>query len=59
MTYLVKCAEIGYPKTKDESLGKSFTRSGQPSLLKSLKEGAGGRDLWTGGLLSLSERVMR
>ena len=62
VTYLVKCAEIGYPKTKDEvighagSLGKPFTRRKWPTLLKSLKEGAGRRDLWTGGILSLSPK---
>ena len=36
VTYLVKCAEIRYPKTKDEVIG----------IVNSLKEGAGGRDLW-------------
>ena len=37
-----------------ESLDKPYTRRG-PNLLKNLKEGDGGRDLWTGGRLSLQK----
>ena len=49
VTYLIKCVEIGYPKTKDESFNKPFTRRMGLNLPKSLEERAGGRDLSTGG----------
>ena len=64
VTYLVKCAEIGYPKTKDEVIGivrQALHKKKGADFANEFRGSyrAGGRDLWTGDLLSLSERVMQ
>ena len=46
VTYLVKCAKTGYPKTKDEVIGivrQALHKKKGPTLLKNLEEGGGGR----------------
>ena len=55
VTYFGKCAEIGYPKTKDEVIGiviQALHKKGA-KFAEEFK-GGGVRDLWTGSRLLLT-----
>ena len=59
VTYLVKCAEIGYPKTKDEVIGivRQALHKKKGSEFAEKFKGRGWWERFMGRWPSLSERV--